>query len=186
MVIGVGQGQCIHGPRSRRFRFAVVAAATLSQCSECRVAVQRVRARDLVGRARNVGSVVVAVARLMVAIGKDGQMALRVRCHELWLRASIVEGLLASVELQVRAFLGSSAETFSARVALAAVVVNWRVVRVVVVVRAVCELTLRVALVFKLVFLVATIALGVVRLGLASTTTVLTLLDGATLRVDML
>jgi hypothetical protein len=60
-------------------------------------------------------------------------------------------------------------------------------VRVVVCIQAVRELTLRVALVFELVlvFLVATVALGVVRLGLAGTTTVLALLDGATLRVDV-
>jgi hypothetical protein len=51
----------------------------------------------------------------------------------------------------------------------------------------VAKLTLGVALVFDLVlvFLVATIALGVVRLGLARTTTVLALLDGATLGVDV-
>jgi hypothetical protein len=60
-------------------------------------------------------------------------------------------------------------------------------VRVVENIRALCSLTLRVALVFELVlvFLVTTIAFGVMRLGLASTTAVLTLLDGATLRVDM-
>ena len=48
-------------------------------------------------------------------------------------------------------------------------------------------LTLGLALVFELVlvFLVATIALGVVRLGLARAATVLALLDGATLGVDM-
>jgi hypothetical protein len=39
--------------------------------------------------------------------------------------------------------------------------------------------------VLVLVFLVATIALGVVRLGLARAATVLALLDGATLRVDV-
>jgi hypothetical protein len=61
-------------------------------------------------------------------------------------------------------------------------------VRVVVRIRAVRKLTLGVAVVFKLVLVlfVATIALGVMGLGLASTTTVLTLLDGATLRVDMM
>jgi len=49
------------------------------------------------------------------------------------------------------------------------------------------KLTLRVALVFVLVLvlLVAAIALGVVRLGLARTATVLALLDGATLGVDV-
>jgi hypothetical protein len=54
-------------------------------------------------------------------------------------------------------------------------------------IRVVAKLTLGVALVFDLVlvFLVATIALGVVRLGLARTPTVLALLDGATLGVDV-
>ena len=53
--------------------------------------------------------------------------------------------------------------------------------------RAMRKLTLRVALVFELVlvFLVATVALGVMGLGLARTTAVLALLDGATLRVDV-
>jgi hypothetical protein len=46
-------------------------------------------------------------------------------------------------------------------------------------------LTLRVALGFVLVFLVPTIALGVVRLGLARAATVLALLDRAAFGVDM-
>jgi hypothetical protein len=61
-------------------------------------------------------------------------------------------------------------------------------VNVVVSSRAMRALTLRVALVFVLVlvFLVATVAFGMVRLGLARTTTVLALLDGATLGVDVM
>jgi hypothetical protein len=53
--------------------------------------------------------------------------------------------------------------------------------------RTMHNLTLRVTLVFGLVlvFLLAAIAFGVMRLGLARTTTVLALLDRATLGVDM-
>jgi hypothetical protein len=69
--------------------------------------------------------------------------------------------------------------------ALTTTVVNWKLVRVVANIQIVYCLTLRVALVFELVFLVATIALGVMRLGLARTTTVLALLDGTTLGVDV-
>jgi hypothetical protein len=47
------------------------------------------------------------------------------------------------------------------------------------------DLTLGVALVFELVLFVATVALCMVRLGLASAATVLALLDGATLGVDV-
>jgi uncharacterized membrane protein len=47
------------------------------------------------------------------------------------------------------------------------------------------DLTLGVALVFELVLFVAAVALCMVRLGLASAATVLALLDGATLGVDV-
>jgi hypothetical protein len=47
------------------------------------------------------------------------------------------------------------------------------------------DLTLGVALVFGLVLFVAAVALCMVRLGLASAATVLALLDGATLGVDV-
>jgi hypothetical protein len=69
--------------------------------------------------------------------------------------------------------------------ALTTTIVNWKLVRVVADIQVVYCLTLRVALVFELVFLVATIALGMMRLGLARTTTVLALLDGTTLGVDV-
>jgi len=69
--------------------------------------------RNLVGRARDVRRVVVAVAWLVVAVRKDGQMALRMRGHELRFRACLVERLLAGVELEVNGVLGGSAETFS-------------------------------------------------------------------------
>jgi hypothetical protein len=48
-----------------------------------------------------------------------------------------------------------------------------------------CGLTLGIALVFELVLFVATVAFGVVGVGLASAATVLALLDGATLGVDV-
>lgn len=48
-----------------------------------------------------------------------------------------------------------------------------------------CGLTLSVALVFELVLFVTAVAFGMVRLGLASAAAVLALLDGATLRVDV-
>jgi hypothetical protein len=69
--------------------------------------------------------------------------------------------------------------------ALAAAIVNWKTVRTVVNIHMGCLLTLRVALVLQLVLLLATIAFGVVRLGLARTATVLALLDGTTLGVDV-
>lgn len=51
--------------------------------------------------------------------------------------------------------------------------------------RASYDHTRRIAFVFGSVLLIATIALGVMRLGLAGTTTVLALLDRATLGVDV-
>jgi hypothetical protein len=114
-------------------------------------------------------------------------MGLRLRGRELRFDAGVMERLLAGVELQIGALLGGAAEALSARMALAMTVVNWETVRDVVGIQSVRKLTLRVALVFEpvLVFLVATVALRVVGLGLACTATVLALLDGATLGVDV-
>jgi hypothetical protein len=114
-------------------------------------------------------------------------MTFGVRGHELGFRARIVERLLAGIELEINALLDGSTEALPAGMALAAIVMDWEGVRFHVSIRVVAKLTLGVALVFDLVlvFLVATIALGVVRLGLARTTTVLALLDGATLGVDV-
>ena len=150
--------------------------------------VECVRAWDLVRHARHVGSVVATMTRLVVPVRKDRQMTLRLCCCELWLRASLVECLMTSVDLQIkRLLLDGTAYTLAARVALTAAGVSWTVVRVDTTKCAWHNLTLRVALVFVLVlvFLVATVALGVVRLGLARTATVLALLDGATLGVDV-
>jgi hypothetical protein len=80
-------------------------------------------------------------------VREDGQVALGLRGRELRLRTSLMECLTTSVDLQIkRFFLDGTAYTLAARVALAAV-----------------RMSLRVALVFVLVlvFLVATVALGV-------------------------
>jgi hypothetical protein len=134
------------------------------------------------------GSVVATVTRLVMPIREDGQVTLGLRGRELRLCASLVECLTTSVDLQVkRLFLDGTAYTLAARVALTAAGVSWAVVRVDTAQCARHNLTLRVALVFVLVlvFLIATVALGVMRLGLACAATVLALLDGATLRVDV-
>jgi hypothetical protein len=141
--------------------------------------------RDFVGQARDVGGVVVAVTRFVMAVREDGQMALRVCRSQLRFRAGIVERLPAGIDLEI--LLLGAAEAFAARVTLAAVVLSYRIVRIVEDGQASYDLTLRVALVFVLVLvlLIATVALGMMRLGLARTTTVLALLDGATLGVDV-
>lgn len=83
-----------------------------------------------------------------------------------------MECLAARVKLEVKGFLlYDSAYTLATGVTLAGM--------------AGTVMSLRVALVFVLVLLLATIALGVVRLGLARAATVLALLDGATLGVDV-
>jgi hypothetical protein len=97
----------------------------LVQSSKFRVAMQRVWARDLVGGARDVGSVVVAVAWLVVAVGKDGQVALRLCRRQLWLCTGFVERLSGRVGFGIQGFLLDGAtHALSARVALAAVVVS--------------------------------------------------------------
>jgi len=128
------------------------------------------RTRNLVRKARDVGRVVVAMARLVVAVCEDGQVALRVRRSQLGFRASIVERLPGSIDLEIDLFLLGATQALAAGMALAAVVMS-----------------LRVAFVFVqvLVLLVATITLGVMRLGLARTATVLALLDRTTLGVDV-
>ena len=123
-----------------------------------------------------------------MAIGEDGQMTFRVRCCELWFCACVVECLSACVETKAESFCLSATQTFGSRVALARVVMSYRVVRVVVG-RCISYVhTQGIALVLELVlvFPIATIALGVMRLELARTTTVLALLDGATLGVDVM
>lgn len=75
--------------------------------------MQRVRAWDLVGRARNVGCVVVAVAWLMMTVCEDSQVRLGVRRHQLRFRAGVVQSLFARVELEFRALLRRSAQALS-------------------------------------------------------------------------
>ena len=60
------------------------------------------------------GRVVVAMAWLVVAVCEDSQVALGLRRCQLGLRAGIVEGLSAGIELQVNALLRSSAQAFPA------------------------------------------------------------------------
>ena len=149
--------------------------------------MQSMGSRDLVGRTRNVSCVVVAVTWLVVTVCEDGQMTFGVSACQLGLGASVVESLAAGVELEVQMFLGGTAYALGARVALAAAVLSWKGVRNIVAVCTRCGYTLGVALVFwpVLVLFVAAVAFGVVRLGLACTTTVLALLDGTTLGIDV-
>jgi len=134
------------------------------------------------------GRIVVSVTRLVMAIGKNGQGALRMRGVELRFLPCIVEGMLASVELESMSVLLAAADAFSARVTAAAIPINCSMIRHLVDTDIMCILTLRVAVVFAfvLVLFVAAFAFGVVGLGLASTTTMLALLDRTTLGVDMM
>lgn len=113
--------------------------------------------------------VVVPVARLVVAVRKDGQCALRMRGIEFRFLPCIVEGVLARIELESVGVL--AADAFSARVTAAAISINLRVA---------------VVFAFVLVLFVAAFAFGVVGLGLASTSTMLALLDRTTLGVDVM
>lgn len=98
-----------------------------------------------------------------------------------------MERLLGRVQLQIEAVSLHATYTFSARMAGTLVVMDCGMVRKVVCARKSSMLTLSVALVFVLVLvlLLATVALGVMRLGLARAATVLALLDRTTLRVDV-
>lgn len=99
-----------------------------------------------------------------------------------------MERLSASVDLQVqRLLLDGATDALGAGVALTTADMSWSIVRLVRAYCARCNLTLGVAAVFVLVlvFLITTVALGVMRLGLACAATVLALLDWATLRIDV-
>jgi hypothetical protein len=67
------------------------------------------RSWDLVRGARDMSRVVVAVTWLVVAVCEDGEMALRMRCHELGFRTSIVKGLSGGIELKIVIFFCGSA-----------------------------------------------------------------------------
>lgn len=76
--------------------------------------------------------------------------------------------LAARVQAKIDLFLGTT-QALAAQIALTGIVVSRRV-----------------AFVLEFVLLVATVALGVMGLGLARTATVLTLLDRASLGVDVM
>lgn len=86
--------------------------------------MQRVGARDLVGQTGDVGSVVVAMTRLVMAVCEDGEMALRVGASEFWLGAGVMERLSSGIKLEVDFLLLDAAQAFCARVALATVVMS--------------------------------------------------------------
>ena len=78
------------------------------------------RTGNLIGRARDVGRVVVAVAWLVVAIREDGQVTFRVRCRQLRFRTRLVERLVtARIDLEVKRLLDGAADTLAAGVTLA-------------------------------------------------------------------
>lgn len=117
--IVVRQREGVHGAWGWYIRLAVAVVA-LRQSSKSRVTVERMRTRDLVGRARDMGRVVVTVAGLMMTVREDGQLALRVRRRQLRFRACVMECLAARVKLEVKRFLlYDSAYTLTARVTLA-------------------------------------------------------------------
>jgi hypothetical protein len=150
--------------------------------------MQSVRSAELVWCTRDVGGVVFAVTRLMMAVCEDGQSALGLRRSEFRLRPCGVECLFACVKRKVEIVLLQAADAFFAGVAATTVVIDCRNIRNVVDAVENKLLTLRAALVFELVLvlLLATVAFGVMGLGLARTATVLALLDRTTLRVNML
>lgn len=63
------------------------------------------RTRDLVRQTGDVGRVVVAMTRLVVAVCEDGQVAFRMRRSQLGFRASIVECLPGGVDLEINVFV---------------------------------------------------------------------------------
>jgi hypothetical protein len=131
------------------------------------------------------GRVVVAVARSVVAVGEDGQVALRMSSRDLGPCAHVVERLAARVKPETRGVFLAAAHALAARVAAAVAAMSWESVRDSAEVGAGGKLTLRIVLAPDLVLLVAAVALGVMRLGLACATTVLALFDRTALGVDM-
>lgn len=96
----------------------------LRQSSKSRVAVQGVWTRNLVGHSGHMGSVVVAMARLVVAVCKDSQMAFRVGASQFGLGTGVVESLAGGIHLEIKVILLGAAQAFSTRMALASVVVG--------------------------------------------------------------
>ena len=104
VVVIVGQRKRVHGPRRRSLGLAA-STLVLRQRSKSRVSMERVWTGDLVRHAGDVGRVVVAVARLVVAICEDGQVALGMGSVQLGFRASVVERLAAGVDLELNVLL---------------------------------------------------------------------------------
>lgn len=129
--------------------------------------MERMWAGDFVGKAGDVSRVVVAMAGLVVAICEDGEMAFGMGCRQLRLCASFVQCLTAGVQTEIQAFLGAT-ETFCARMTLTGRVGGGGV-----------------AFVLGLLLPVATVALGVVGLGLARAATMLALFYWTPLGVDV-
>lgn len=123
MKLVVGQRQGIHGAL-RLDVWLGASTLVLRQSSESRVAVQGVWTWDLIGHTRDVGSVVVAMARLVVTVCKDGQMAFRVGASQFGFGTGVVESLAGSIHLEIKVILFGAAQAFSTRVALASVVVG--------------------------------------------------------------
>jgi hypothetical protein len=131
------------------------------------VAVKRVRTRNFVGHSGYVSRVVVPMAWPVVAVRKYGQVVFRMSCDDLGSSSHVVQCLLARVESQIARLFLHAANALCARMAAASVTD---------------------ALLFGdvFVFLVTTVALGMVRLGLARTTAMLALLDWTALGIDVL
>jgi hypothetical protein len=142
---------------------------------------------ELVRSTGDVSGVVPAMARLVMPVGEDSQGALGVSSYDFGPCTCGMKRLLASVKFQVEALHLYAAETLGAGVAAAVAFMDCGLIRGLFCVDTNQLLTLRVALVFVLflVLLVATVAFGVMGLGLARTATVLALLDRTTLGVDM-
>jgi hypothetical protein len=99
-----------------------------------------------------------------------------------------MQRLLARIQLQIEPFLLHAAYALGTRMAATTAFSVCTIIRPVLDAAIKYKLTLRVAHVFVLVlvFLLATVALGVMRLGLARAAAVLALLDRTTLRVDVM
>ena len=166
----VGERERIHRARSGSIRLTVnTAIAALCERGERGLAMKRVWTLELVRCARHVRRVVVAVTRPVVAVGENGQGVLRMGRRDPGAASHVVKRLLARVESQVDGLLLDAA--YALRTGMAAATGGGGSLH----------------LVFRLilVFLIATITLGVVGLGFARTATVLALLDGTALGVDV-
>lgn len=131
------------------------------------------------------GGVVVAMAWPVVAVCENSQIALGVSRGDFGPCSHIVQCLFARVESQFSWLLFDAAYTFSSRVAATVVVVDCGMIRDLAGALVKWLLTLGIAFVFEFILAVAAFTLGMMRFRLACATTVFALLDGATLRVDV-